>query len=410
MASPMRLRHHPPLVRVLLLLALVGLARPSRAVAGPGDDPRIREAAGFFAAGQAAVKAERFADAIYSFEEAYKRSPREPVIFVLAAAYFRQFAIDRDPLELRRAEQLSRDYLALPDGVADRRAKLIEYLDKYLVVLHQLDQEAAAAAKVPPPPPPRPRTTLVISSPVDGARVSFEGGGEQPTPAVVDTSAGRHAFTVSAPGYQTAAGVGDAIAGDSVSVQVPLVELPATLVVHRSPGATVAIDGATVGTTGAALTSSAGPHRVTVLRRGRYAWQRDVVLERGAVLDLDAPLTVTNQRRASRYVLGGGAALLVAGGATTLLALSAQGVARDLDLRVAGGGTLTEAERLDYNDAIDRRDAWRTATYVLVGASLTAVSTGALLYVFDTPQLDRSGPPLFTPTIGLGTVGVQGRF
>ena len=75
MASPMRLRHHPPLVRVLLLLALVGLARPSRAVAGPGDDPRIREAAGFFAAGQAAVKAERFADAIYSFEEAYKRSP-----------------------------------------------------------------------------------------------------------------------------------------------------------------------------------------------------------------------------------------------------------------------------------------------------------------------------------------------
>ena len=134
------------------------------------------------------------------------------------------------------------------------------------------------------------------------------------------------------------------------------------------------------------------------------------MLERGGALAVAATLVETNQRRASRYVLAGGAGLLIAGGATTLLALAAQRDALDLDARVAAGGSLTEAERRAYNDAIDRRDGWRTTTYVLAGASLTAVTAGVLLYVFDMPHVDRSGPPPITPVVGAGTVGLQGRF
>lgn len=389
------------------LLVLVCLALPRAAHAQQEEEARQ-----YFDAGKQAAQKGEYGTAIIAFEEAYKRSPRASVVYALAYSCRQQYVIDGDPARLRRAVELFRAYLDMPGN--DKRAKAVEYLGELEPQLRKLDASQQAGQPAPEPPPAR--TTLIVSSPVDGALVSFEGGAEVEAPAVFETTAGRHKLAVSARGYQSTQREAVAVEGQTLSVEVALAELPATLVVRGGAGATVAVDGVPVGRAGDPLSLPAGRHRVTVLRRGRYAWERDLVLERGATLAVDAQLPVTTQRKIARYFLGGGTLLVLAGGGTALTALAAQSDAQAFNARVDAGEMLSEAERLDYGDAIDRRDGWRAATYGLIGVGLAATAAGAILYFIDTPRVETGAParaaPVITPMAGAGLLGLswQGRF
>ena len=163
--------------------------------------------------------------------------------------------------------------------------------------------------------------------------------------------------------------------------------------------ARIAVDGRFAATAPtAALELTAGKHVVSVLRRGREPFGREVTVTRGQELVLDASLAKTTQRRAVPWVLGG-AGLLAAGAITTgLFALSRDGEASDLRDQINMTGSQSPAVADDLERAVRSRDRLVTWTWVLGSAAVVAGGVGGFLFFFDRPDGDS------------GTVGVSGRF
>ncbi len=197
-------------------------------------------------------------------------------------------------------------------------------------------------------------------------------------------------------------------------VEVTLRERPARLSVHAPAGAEIAIDGRpVVGVLPLArpLEVAAGTHFLTVGKRGHYAYTRELRLERGQSLAVDAPLERTTQRAVSYWVLGAARVALAAGATTTTLAFVYQGNAEDV-LDAKATDQINQAQLDEYNRERGARDDMATASYVLYGGALALAATGALLYIVDTP---RAGVPGEAPTESPGedlelapTVGPEG--
>jgi hypothetical protein len=159
---------------------------------------------------------------------------------------------------------------------------------------------------------------------------------------------------------------------------------PATLSIKSQPDARITVDGRSVLLRGMSTEVPAGTRWTTVSARGRRPVSREVTLEPGKQLTLDAPLQPTTQRRAVRWVAVGGGALLAGAIATTVVALAADFSAADL----RDGASLSMAEAADYERYRDRRNQLRVTSVLLGGAALVTAGIAVAMYYLDEPSAD----------------------
>ena len=410
------------ILRLVAAFALV-FAGANVAIADEPDDAQIAEAKRFFEAGRQAYESAHYQVAATAFEEAYRLAPRPPVAFSMAQAYRRQFFVDRDPAKLKRAVELYKQYIAevREGGRVDDASQYVADLEPMLVRIEN-EQQAKGMGPVEAAAPRRGEATqIMVSSRTPGARARLDAAPAREVPLIRDVAPGKHRLRVEAPGYFAEDVDSVAVDGRLVVVEVNLREQPARLDVRvpdedGGAGAELALDGRAVATLPLSrpLALPAGRHFLSVTRRGAYPFVREVQLERGQDLRVDAPLPRTRQRVASYWFLGAAGAAILAGGTTTTLTLVHQERAQDILDRRAHG-PISPDELAAYQRERAARDDYATATYVIFGGAAALATTGALLYWLDSPTVTLpTGPtltPAFTPAPGGGAVlGASGTF
>jgi hypothetical protein len=364
--------------RGAVVLALCGLA--SNVAAQPAREAQVagdREAAqAAFRVGAQAFRANLFAVAARSFEQAYERDARPETAFSIAQANRLQYYVDRIPWRIQRAVQLYQAYLEkLPAGPRARDA--IDRLGELEPLLAELRQRGELKPYVAPA-----RTQLVVGAEVDQAALTIDGR----TAALwepVDVAAGSHDVVVTARGYEVARKrvvIGE---GRFLPVDVALEAKPARIRVRSEAGARLLVDGRDAGAVPAAIaTVPAGEHVVAITRRGRSPWSRSVVVARDQQLVLDAELAPTAQRRIAWWVLGTAASLAVSSGAVALWAYDARRDAEAID-RARRNLTATPADLARYNERVGQ-EARRNDVALGLGISALAVGLlGAGMWWFD---------------------------
>jgi hypothetical protein len=98
--------------------------------------------------------------------------------------------------------------------------------------------------------------------------------------------------------------------------------------------------------------------------------------------------------------VGVGGAFLAAGGVTGLLAMN-----QEKKLR-----TSCPNKTCDEGSDLKQANTQATLSTIFFGVGGAAVVTGAVLLLTGTPSQSESARRSITPQIGLGTVGVSGRF
>jgi len=381
-----------------LRAAALAIAVVVAAAAPAGADGDRTAAERFFRAGERAYNAGQYLAAAEAFEEAYRLLPVPAIAFSTAQAYRLQYFLDKQPGHLKRAVELYRLYVdqqKTGGRVGDAATSLAELEP----LMARMEAEGKMSAAAPPPK----ATRLMIVSQIDGARGTVDGAGG-PLPLVVEVAPGEHAIAVEADGYFPVTLKASALDGELVPVEIDLKPRPALLDVTAEAGARVAIDGRSAGTVPLrGFELPAGKHFISVSRRGRRPFSREVVVARGDRVSLAPTLRATTQRRLSWWVLGGAGVLAVGAGLTGVAALSADGDAADLDeKRRSRGITLAELDRYDQLRR-DRDDAVR-ATWILGGAAAATAAAGVLLVLIDTPETEPppmsrepSAPPASSP-------------
>ncbi len=404
-----------PTDRPMVLLTMVALCLLAVVATPPAraDDQRA-EAERYFRTGERLLNAGEFAAAASSFEDAFEILPLPEIAFSAAQSYRLAFVKDQQPGRLKRAVELYRLYLdkVKTGGRVNDATNALLDLEPQLQRLEAGGKTITAVAAT--------RTTgLMITSEVSPATGAI---GTDPRlagelPLVREVAAGKHEITVEAPGYQSKTITAIAVEGELVPVEVDLVPLPATIELKVGGGASVEVDGRSVGTTplSAPLQVDAGKHFISVTRRGRRSLAREVELERGGTVTVAASLRTTTQRKAARYVLIGSGVLLVGAGLAGLGAAGADGDAASLDEQRRNGG-INEDQLARYEQLRNDRDDLKTTMWTLGGAALAVGVAGGLMYVFDhdeaeapPPSLGASPKPAARPALGVApTVGPLG--
>ncbi|WP_437580726.1 PEGA domain-containing protein [Sorangium sp. So ce887] len=409
------------------------LVAPGAALAdAPPTPAQAAHAESFFNAGAQAYEAGQYQVAAEAFLEAHELVPSPSLLFSAAQAFRRQVLTQPSPDALRRAIALYREYLRL-DPKAVRREEAVAALASLVPLEARLPGEDPAAAAdggttaadgaqrgaAAAVTPAAGGTRLLLSSPVEGARVSVDGQPFVPAPLVAPVAPGAHRVRVQAAGHHEEELTVIAVAGELMPRHVVLRPKPAQLHVTGTGGARVAVDGqvrATVPTT-AAIAVEPGVHVVEVSLPGHELYRRELRVAHEQAVRLDADLRMTSQRLAAWTVLGAGAAGAAATGVLAGLALVRQGEAVDLRDR-KDATSLTPSERDRYNAAVDARDGLGAAAAVAGGVSFLAIAVGFRLFVFDEPKAAAApaAPPPKAPgveadfTVGLLGAGVRGRF
>jgi PEGA domain len=346
-----------------------------------------------------AFRANRFDVAARSFEQAYERDPRPETAFSIAQANRLQYYLDRVGWRVQRAIQLYQAYLEkLPAGPRSKDA--LERLGELEPVLRELRQRGEIAPYVAPI-----RTELVVGAEIEEARVSVDGRAVQLWEPVAVTP-GTHDIVVEAAGFEVEQRRVVIAEGRFLPIDVALRAKPGRLLVRSDPGATLYIDGRRIGALPRDATRIvAGNHFLSVTRRGRDAWNREVTIARDTDLTIDAELVPTGQRRAARWILFGGATVGATAMGVGLWAYVAHRDARALDDK-RRALTATPEDLRAYRDRVD--DV-RFRTNLATGFGLTALALGAIgagMLWFDTPG-PGAPPKAIEPIVGDGTVGVS---
>ncbi|WP_428267547.1 PEGA domain-containing protein [Haliangium sp.] len=387
--------------------------------AGEGD--QRAEAERLFRTGERAYHAGKYEMAVRAFEASYELLPAPQIAFSAAQAYRLQYFVDKQSPGLRRAVELYRIYLErLPEG--GRREVAVTHLAELEPILMRL-VAADAGSLTPEPVQQKPRLALLaITSPIEGAQASV-GDHSGPMPFEVELEPGRYEVTVTAEGYLPATKSVAAVAGAVIPVEVELTPVPARVSVTTEDGAQVLVNGRSAAATPLArpIELAPGSYFVSVSKRGRHGWSRELELSRGQELSLDAELSTTGQRVASYVVFGVAGLSLLGAGYAGFEAIRVTSDADELRDKFDAEG-LTRAELEEYQDLRDRRGLARNATFGLVTVGALAGITGFVLYWFDTPANDVDAgdgvaagaafEPVITPAVTSDSVGVsvQGRF
>jgi hypothetical protein len=388
-------------LRWLLIMSLIS---GSVAVAAEADEAKT-----YYEAGKQAFHAGDYLTAIRSFEQAYQAAPQHPEIaFSLAQAYRKQWVVDGDAGKLKEAVSYYRRYLEkVPQG--GFREDTVQVLEELQPVLARIEASGPIAAA-----PVAAATQLMVTTQVKGANASIDGEPGKLTPHTSDVTPGVHRIHVVAPGYFDEDLEGQAVAGRLVVVEANLRERPAAVLVVTDPGAAIEVDGHPVGTAplAQAMDLHAGRHLIAVGARGHQPFAKEIELDRGEGLKLDAPLLATTQRKVAWWTLAASGAAVASGAITTWLALDAQSTAQGLVAKQQVGA-FTSADLASYNDARDRRDRYRIASIVLLSAGAAGSAAGLLLFYLDEPHLPS--PPAWSPIVPVLTpdeagLAYQGRF
>lgn len=369
--------------------------------AGPAAAEDRAAAEQFFRLGAEAYKNGKFDVAVANFDSAYENLKAPEIAFSAAQAHRLQFQADHNPAHLQRAKELYQAYVDGAPSGAKRKDALVylERLDDQLKRIDPAQLTATLAAQQKP--------SIFVSIAVERAQVTIDGKAAEPN-TTVEVSPGEHVVAASADGYfsqerRIRVGSGQA------PVPFELIARPATLAIESQPGARITVDGRPVLLRGNTTEVPAGRRWITVSARGRKPVSREVTLEPGHLLKLDAPLQPTTQRRAVRWVVAGAGALLVGTIATTTVAIAADFSAADLRDK----DPLPADEVRDYDRYRDRRDRFRTASFVLGGAAVVTAAVAAAMYYLDEPSTDALLRPIeqkpdagFTPIAVGGGLGI----
>jgi tetratricopeptide (TPR) repeat protein len=346
----------------------------------------VEAAKQYFEAGRSAYEAGHYSIAAAAFEEAYKLSPRPPVIFSLAQAHRQQYLADRSPARLERALALFREYVKMvpAGGRHDHARQHIVDLEDTLARLPQTGriERPAGLAEA--------KTQLMITSRTSNALAAIGGEEASELPQIRDVQAGKHKVRVEAEGFISEELEAVAVEGRLVVVDVSLKEKPGVIRVAAPDGSDVSLDGRLIGE--APLTAPVevppGRHFLAVTQRGSYGFARDLTLGRGEQLAIEAELESTTQRTVSYVFLGTAGALLVSGAITGGIALGAQHRAQEIDAKRTARFGLMLQDLEDYRKSVETRDTFAPASFTLLGVGVSAAITGALLYFIDSPRID----------------------
>jgi hypothetical protein len=407
----------PRAVTFALVLLVPNLARA-------GDASTERAQALFNVGAQAYAQGE-FGGAIDAFEEAYRISQRPGLLFSIAQAHRKQFFAAHDPADLEAAVEHYRAYIA---KVSSGKYRVIA-VDELAELEGVASKSGIALTQPVQAPAEKPRTRVMVSATVEGARVSLDDGPLKPSPLIADVKPGNHHVRVEADGYFEGRHPLVAVEGGLVALEVPLSAKPAKLSVNTENGADVLVDRRPVGRTPltAPIELPAGTHFVALTRNGRAPYGQEVRLARGESRTLDVSLGGTRQRVWSYVLFTAAAAGVVAGGVFVGFAFWEQGQAEST-LQTSTTSNITQSQLDAYSAALSARESFKLAAYGAFGGAVALALGGAALFLFDTPQ-PLLGPTRFednapqkqkatplevsaAPLVGPGLVGatVVGRF
>ncbi len=411
---------------VLLLCVLCGLAS--------ADEKAAKK---YFDAGAKAYAAQNFEAAAAYFDQAYKEQPMPEIAFSAAQAYRRLYRVQPEVKYVRRAVVLYRAYLdkvktgGRVGDASDNLGEMERELDK-------LESQGKLGKIRPEVTVERTRIGITITkgdqatpdagalreigegiaSTLVGVTAKLDGKPIDPF-ALVDVEPGDHVISVTANGYFPVEKTQRAVAGAPVIVEVELRPRPAHVKIATESGAKISVDGRPSGTT--MLDLATGKHVITVMRRGRLPFGRELSVMRGQEVTIDARLQKTGRRRAVPWVLGGAGALTVLSALTGIAAVVADGKAIDARHQIASGNA-SPAIGDNYDDQIKRRDELKTSAIVLGAGAVVAGAIGLGLYLFDVPSRAKIESTAevrsvakrleLAPVVGRGTAGVSatGRF
>jgi len=372
----------PSRPRALLLVALLGIARPASAQ-NPGDWERAKAS---FTAGAKAYAAGDYSAAIQALDAAYALTPLPAVAFSLAQAERKQYAVTHEREHLVRAVTLFQRYLEQePNGARRADARL---------ALTELEPQLGAkgAATEPAKPQPRPTRVMIVSD-APNARISLDGAPALPSPLIREVPPGRHRAHVTANGYVDADREVTAVSGELIMSEVRLGEKPTLLYVWAPAGAGIYVDGVYLGDGGplfkAALAS--GSHQLVVAQDGKYPVRRDIELSHGRSHTEYVTLEPTQQRKYSELLFIASGAALSSGLLLSALAVRTQNRAEDF-LYEQRRHTVTSSQLSAYSASLIERDRYRTAAVVGFASSLGFCITALFLRELDRPSLRATAP------------------
>lgn len=348
----------------------------------------VAKAKAVFDAGGRAFDQGDYGTAIQAFEQAYALSGRASVLFSLAQAYRKRFIDERAPADKEAAIELYRAYLA-EVKTGGRRSDAIKGLESLETSAPATNPNTPVSPTSPTAPAAR-KTQLAIDSPTPGALISIDGGTAAPPQVRAEVSPGRHTVKITAPGYIEKEFTTQAVEGQITPETYELSEQPARLQIEMPSGGTVYVDGRDLGGS-RVLTLASGIHFVSVIKTGHHSEAQTVALGPGQSKTMTFRLETTTQRDASIGLMIGGGVTVTAGVILLGLAFLRQNAAQDI-LTLREVGSITESERLDYEQAVTDRDQLRAAGVVTGGAGALSVLIGAALYLFDNPPLKT--PPV----------------
>jgi tetratricopeptide (TPR) repeat protein len=206
-ASPER-----SLVAILAVLGLLGSASIAL-----GED--AEEARRHFEKAELAYKLGRYAEAIASYEAAYKAMPEPAFLFNVAQAHRQQYQIDRKPHHIHKALSLYKAYLR-DSPEAKNRQVVLKLVDELKGILSDIEARSQAA--------PAKATTLVLRSEgALGASVRLDGKPIGTIPLSKEVSPGTHTIEATRDGYAPWSTIVTVAAGSQLEVPVLLQPLGA---------------------------------------------------------------------------------------------------------------------------------------------------------------------------------------
>jgi hypothetical protein len=368
--------------------------------AGKSDEASKQRARKLFKMGSMAFKAGRYAEAVKAFGEVYKIVPKPALWFFMGEAMKQQYFAEGS-VDIRLLQQALGSYeryvREAPAG--KRRGLAFRAIADLEVLLAKLagtqlapEGEGKEGAEGQPVAAParRLRTSLMVDTPVKGAKVTIDGQKPQDAPLMLNLKAGKHKVVVSAPGYVTYEREIQLAPGQMYPLDAALEEKPAMLSIKGDGGANVLVDGRPAGETPILkpIAVDAGVHRVVIGESGYELITEDMRLDRGETHDINVDLSMTGQRITAWTLFGVGAVNAVGGAVFAALAVGAQNKAQDVQsILDENQRAITVDEQNTLNNNLEKRDNFRRVAGAAFGTAALTAGVGFVLWITDSPGL-----------------------